>query len=100
MTEKKTNENVKNIEDKDLDEVSGGALFSVFSDDEYASAGVGMSDPGVFSNDGYKLMASNEDLTESLANLAVYYYKAKGVPAKNISELRRWDSSKNKPNHG
>lgn len=68
--------NVKNIEDKDLDKVSGEALFLVFSDDEYASAGVEVSDPGFFTNDGYKLMASNEDLTESLANLAVYYYKA------------------------
>ena len=47
-----------------------------------------------------RALALNEDLTESLANLAVYYYKAKGVPAKNISELRRWDSSKNRPNRG
>ena len=43
----------KKINDKKLEQVSGGGLFSRHSDKEYAEAGVTVVGPGTFYNDGY-----------------------------------------------
>ena len=89
MSKKKEIEDVKKIEDNDLDKVSGAGFFSAYSDSRYAEAGVSVIGSGDWYNDGYRLVASGEELTTQLANLAVKYYDLTGVPAGNIEEIRR-----------
>ena len=83
-------ENTNKIEDGDIEKVSGGGIFSAFSNERYAEAGVEVVGAGTYWNDGYILVSSREELTAEQANWAVNYYDKTGVPASSLDEIRRF----------
>lgn len=71
-----------------LNEVTGGGIFSVYRDKEYAAAGVTVLGPGVFYNDGYQYNGQNISMEE--ANWLVYFYKWNHRRASSIEEAKRY----------
>ena len=90
MAEKKKIENAKKIEDESLDKVTGGGLFSTYSEAKFNAAGVEVIGWGYLWNDGYRLMSSGEEIGMSDAEEAVFYYEKTGAWAPNKAELKKW----------
>ena len=91
MTDKKKGLKAQKLDDEAVEQISGGAargFFSAYSDEKYREAGVEVIGPGDWYNDGYRLMASGEDLTADLANLAVMYYDKFGVQVWSKEEIQ------------
>ncbi len=83
-----------NIEDHDLERVSGGSYFSNFSKEEYKDAGVEIIKPGLLWNGGYKFRGrkiSNDD-----ASALVYFYQEFGRKAGSVQEAVDWYEDENK----
>jgi hypothetical protein len=88
MAENKKIENAKKIEDESLDKVTGGGLFSTYSEAEFNRAGVEVIGWGYLWNDGYRLMTSGEELGMNDAEEAVIYHKYKGIWAPNKDAIK------------
>ncbi len=67
-----------------LEKVSGGGLFSTYSDYKYAAAGVTVEGPGLFYNSGYKF--NGEKIGRYEANAITYYYLHVGRRAASLEE--------------
>ena len=79
------NNNKKNdIKDEELDKVSGGGLFSTYTDATYNEAGVEIIGAGNFYNDGYKFKGKN--ITTREAECLVEFYFAKKRIADSVDE--------------
>ncbi|MBR2676142.1 MAG: hypothetical protein IKE28_04450 [Solobacterium sp.] len=80
-------EDIRKIEETELDNVSGGGLMDKYSDEEYDAAGITILDPGWIANDGYFLRNSKEYIDEDLANKAVRFFKKYGRSASCSKEI-------------
>jgi hypothetical protein len=80
-----------------LEQASGGGLFSPYSDEQYAAAGVTVVGPGWFDNDGYKL--NGEEMKRYQASALVYYYLHVGKRAPSIEEALRYSDETAGANH-
>ena len=91
MTEKKDELDVRRaLDDDELDQVSGGAFTSEYSDAEYWAAGVmPVSWAGIF-NYKYVLQTSGEELGWIEAGEAVIFLKFKGRKANNLAEIKNF----------
>ena len=87
MTDKNKDSEGKELKDEAVEQVSGGAFFDHYSDEDYYKAGVEITDPGDQFNDGYILKASGEKLTSEQAAGAIAYYERYGRPADNVSQI-------------
>jgi hypothetical protein len=77
------------LDDEDLDKVSGGGLFSTFSEEEYREAGLSF-EWGLFVNGDYTLITSGEKLTTNEAENAVIFYKYNRRVANSKAEINNW----------
>ena len=75
------------MSDEENEKVSGGGLFNRYTHESYNEAGVQVNGAGIFTNDGYTLMASGENLTEGQVNDAVRFYREVGRPANKFEEI-------------
>lgn len=78
----------KKINDKKLEQVSGGGLFSRHSDKEYAEAGVTVVGPGTFYNDGYAF--KGKEISTEDAHMLVFFYYYHDYPAESVEEAREY----------
>ena len=84
MNKDKDNKNI--IDDNNLDDVSGGGLFSSYSDSQYENAGVEVVGAGFLYNDGYKF--KGQDISTSEAECLVEFYFDKGYIASSVQEAK------------
>ena len=87
MTDKNKDSEGKELKDEAVEQVSGGAFFAHYKDEDYYKAGVEITDPGDWFNDRYILKASGEKLTSEQAAGAIAYYERYGRPADNVSQI-------------
>lgn len=81
-------ENTNNtLELTELEQVSGGALFSKYSVDEYNKAGVMVIGVGLIYNDGYRY--EGKEITPYEANCLTLYYLWYGRRASSIDEAEQ-----------
>ena len=82
------NNTIKVLDLKVLEQVSGGGLFSAYTDENYAKAGIEVVGPGWFYNDGYRY--NGQDISMDEANWLTYYYVENHRRASSIDEAKRY----------
>ena len=92
--EKKEIKKVKSLKSEELEQTSGGAakgLLSSYSVEEYNDAGVEVIGWGYIYNDGYRLMASGEDINSTMASWAVDFFHHRGRRASSVEEIKKYE---------
>ena len=74
----------KKIEEKKLDDVNGGGLFSAYSEEDYNQAGVEVVGWGYFYNDGYKFQG--QEISKMDASGLVFFTHYNERPAYTVEE--------------
>ena len=78
----------KTLELRELEQISGGGIFSAYKDKQYEAAGVTVVGSGWFYNDGYKY--NGKDITTDEATWLTYYYIWNHNRALSIEEAKRY----------
>ena len=72
------------INEEELEKVSGGGLFSPYTDSTFNEAGVEIVGAGNFYNDGYRF--NGKDISDEEAKCLVEFYFAKKRIANSVQE--------------
>ena len=88
MTNSVIENNNKMMDLNQLEQVCGGGLFSSYSDNQYAAAGVTVVGPGWFYNDGYEFNGKEIGCYE--ASALTYYFLHIGKRAPSLEEALRY----------
>ncbi len=78
----------KNINENDLEKVSGGAIFKDFDDDTYNSAGVEITGPGSAYGEGFWF--KGERIQRDEAGIIVDFYHFFGRQPGSSEEAMDW----------
>ena len=90
----KETKDIKNLKAEELEQTTGGAakgFLSSYSVEEYNDAGVEVIGWGYIYNDGYRLMASGEDINSTMASWAVDFFHHRGRRASSVEEIKKYE---------